>query len=508
MTPMTGRPGLAPLLAPLLPLFALLVSSPLAAQPAPGWFDPTRVDTAPLIEPVRSHHAGTFGDQDITYDVVAGEMLLSAEDGAPAATMFTTAYLRTDAGAGKNRPVLFLFNGGPGASSSPLHLGIGPVRRPADDPEGGLAPNPLSPIDTVDMVFVDPVGTGYTRLFTEDAGGAFWGITQDADAVLQLIGNWLERHDRQGDPVFLMGESYGGTRVVATAGRAESIRFSGLFLLSPALDFSAGSEVVGNNLPYIALLPSLAATAAYHGVVDAAGRSAAAIFDQAAGFALSDYAAALYQGNTIAAPDKAQMAQQLADLTGMDGDAIFEANLRIDRSDFADRLLEGQRVGRLDARVTGPIEAYRDKRPPGNDPSMAPGGEGRSSGELLDEYFTDQLGIDAGRPYRTLNLHLNGQWDWGGNGGYLPYLSVAPQLQAAMDADPDLHVWIGGGIYDLATPIMAARYVASQIDTDPARFSIRGFEGGHSTFDHEDSRRAICDDIRAFVRARTGAVTH
>lgn len=478
----------------------LLPAAPLDAQ-APAWFDPTRVDDAPLVPPVTTHHAGTYNGNDITYDAIAGEMLLHDGDGQPAATMFSTAYVRTDTDAA-DRPVLFLFNGGPGASSSPLHLGVGPMRRPADDPDGALVPNPGSPLDAVDLVFIDPVGTGYTRLLKEGAGEQFWGIETDADSVLKLIENWLEREGRQTSPVYLMGESYGGTRAAVVAARTEQVDLEGVLLLSPALDFSAGAQVVGNNLPYIALIPSMAATAAFHGVTERAGRSYQEIFDEAATFALSDYAAALYQGNTIAPDLKFRVAGTLSTLIGLPAEFVLQSNLRVARADFSDRLLgeAEMRVGRLDARAKGPIAEFKDKRPPGDDPSMAgKRGGGRSTGELLDEYFAGQLGVRFGWPYRTLNLDLNQKWDYGQKGPLKTYFSVAPQLQEAMQRDPGLRVFVGGGVFDLVTPIMAARYTVGQIDVDPARIVFAGYEGGHSVFEHEGSRAALCDDIRKFV---------
>jgi carboxypeptidase C (cathepsin A) len=481
----------------------LAFAGTLPAQPGPSWFDPTRVDDAPVAPPVRTQHAGTYHGTAITYDVVAGELLLDGADGEPAATMFSTAYLRTGENVPADRPVLFLFNGGPGASSSPLHLGIGPMRRPEDDPDGALVPNPVSPIDAVDMVFVDPVGTGYTRLLREGAGDQFWGIEPDANSVLLLIRNWLDQNGRRASPVFLMGESYGGTRAAAMAGQATDVHISGLLLLSPALDFSSGAQVVGNNLPYVFLLPSMAATAAYHGVTDRAGRSYLQIFEQAAAYAQSAYAAALYQGNTIGADEKRAVARQVAELVGLPADYVADSNLRIDMAEFSDRLLSDRelRTGRLDARATGLLAEYRDQRPPGNDPSMSGrGGGGRSTGEVLDEYFAGQLGVAIDRPYRTLNLALNSKWDFGQKApGLKTWFSVAPQLQDAMTRNPDLRVFVGGGVFDLVTPIMAARYVTSQIDADPSRFVFAGYEGGHTVFEDEAARAALCDDIREFV---------
>jgi carboxypeptidase C (cathepsin A) len=488
--------------------FCALASTGMAlAQGRPAWFDPTRVDDAPIAATVRTSHAGEFNGTAIRYDVIAGELLLNGADGEPAATMFSTAYVRTDDGVQANRPVTFLFNGGPGASSSPLHLGIGPMRRPeqpdSGDADDSLVPNPVSPVDATDMVFVDPVGTGYTRLLKEGAGEQFWGIDSDAESVLLLIKTWLEQNGRSSSPVFVMGESYGGTRAAAVAGQAKDVTISGVLLLSPALDFSSGVQVVGNNLPYMFLLPSMAATAAYHGVTEAAGRSYLDIFNDAATYAQSEYASALFQGHDIDPAHKQAVAKHLAALTGLDADYILQNNLRIDANEFRDRLLasEGIRIGRLDTRAKGLLSEYKDKRPPGDDPSMSGGsGGGRSTGEVLDEYFAEQLQVKIDRPYRTLNLDLNSKWDYGQKSGELKtWFTVVPQLQDAMQRDRHLRVFVGGGVFDLGTPIMAARYSTNQVDASPDRFMFGGYEGGHTTFEHEASRIALCNDIREFI---------
>lgn len=491
------------LLCAIIAIIGAGTAGSVAAQPASPLFDPTRVDTAPPAPLVRTRHTAEFNGGTVDYEVVTGEFVLADADGQPAATMFSTSYLRIDGVEPGNRPVLFLFNGGPGASSSPLHLGTGPVRRPPGDPDGALVTYAGSALDATDMVFVDPVGTGYSRLYREDAGEAYFGIEQDAGAVLAFMGDWLEREGRRGSPVFVMGESYGGTRAVALLARAEAIRFTGALLLSPAVDMTAGTPIVGNNLPYVFRLPSMAATAVYHGVVDAGDNSPLQVFENAAAFAQSDYAAALYQGNGLAADAKRALAAQLAALTGLPASDWLANNLRVDARRFLDALLEkdGLRVGYLDAQRTGPLAEYQDQRPPLDDPGFGSGGAGRSTGELLDEYFRDTLGTRIDRPYRTLNLHANQQWDYGQKAGLKTYYSVAPLLEQALQGDPELRIWIGGGIFDFATPVMAARYIAGQLDVAPERFVFRPYAAGHTVFDVEESRLALSADIRAFVTA-------
>lgn len=488
---------------------ALLLAWSAAAGAAPAWFAPTRVDDAPPAPEARTSHQADFNGETVAYDAVTGETVLDGEDGEPATTIFSTAYLRTNVEDPGQRPLLFAFNGGPGASSSPLHLGIGPVRRGAD--ASRLVTNGASPLDAVDLVFIDPPGTGYSRLFEEGAGETFWGVEEDADAVLAFIGRWLDAHGRRSSPVYVLGESYGATRAVMLLARAQTVSFHGALLLSAALDFTAGTPVIGNNLPYVFLLPTMAATAAYHGVTrtpDDVGE----VFERAAIFAQSDYAAALYAGGALAATERARVAQRLARLAGIPADFLLAQDLRLDGATFGDALLgdKGLRVGRLDTRITGLISEYQDKRPPGNDPSMSPGrlpgqppgkadDAGPSTGELLDGYYREHLATRIDRPYRTLNLHINSKWRYQLAGGSQFYFSVVPLLQQAMQNDEALRVFIGGGLFDMGTPLMAARYAVSQIDVPRARFTLAAYEAGHSVFDHDASREALGRDIRAFV---------
>ena len=492
-------------------LIAVTLAIPAVAfaQSGPSWFDPTLVDDSPAAPAVRTRHRGTFNDQDLAFDVVTGETVLVGEDGQAATTVFSTAYIRTDVRDATTRPVLFLFNGGPGASSSPLHLGIGPVRRPLSDRDGSLVANEHSVLDATDMVFIDPPGTGYSRLYREGAGEAFWGIEEDADAILFFINDWITRLDRRGSPIFLMGESYGGTRAVTMLARSESVRFSGAMLLSPGLDFTSGTPVVGNNLPYIFRLPSMAATAAYHGVINRGERSFEEVFEQAAKFAQTKYATALYQGNTLGNEELQQIASELAKLIGLSQEYLIAQNLRISTEEFSDALLtnQGFRTGRLDARVTGAIADYEGKRPPRNDPSMGASGRGgRGTGELLDEYFKTRLGTDINRHYRSLNLDLNSKWNYEREDAPRFYLTVVPLLEQAIKEDPDLRIFVGSGVFDLVTPVMAARFVTSQMDITRDRFTYAVYEAGHTVFDHEESRVRLGNDVRAFIAATLNAM--
>jgi carboxypeptidase C (cathepsin A) len=479
---------------------------PVAAQTQSThpWFAPTLVDDSPAAPFVRTHHNGLFNGESIEFDALTGETVLLDENGQPATTVFSTAYIRTDVHDTASRPVLFLFNGGPGASSSPLHLGVGPVRRPLSENGDALVANPSSVLDAADLVFVDPPGTGYSRLYREGAGETFWGNERDADAILFFVHDWLTREDRLDSPVFVVGESYGATRAVTMLERAGNVNFAGALLLSTTLGYRSGTADADDNLPYIVRLPSMAATAAYHGVTERRGRSIETIFAQAADYARSRYAPALKQDAAIDNADRGEIAAELAALTGLSRDYLAERDLKVSVQEFSDALLgdQGIRVGRLDARITGPIAEFRGRRPPRDDPSMGAGGSGgRSTGELLDEYFKERLNTDIHRPYRTLNLDLNSKWQYRREDAAGSDTTDVPLLERAMNRDRRLRLFVGGGIFDLITPVLAASFGVDRMAVPRHRFTFATYEAGHSVFDHEASRVKLGHDIRAFISA-------
>jgi carboxypeptidase C (cathepsin A) len=203
--------------------------------------------------------------------------------------------------------------------------------------------------------------------------------------------------------------------------------------------------------------------------------------------------------------ERRRMAKELSKLIGLDVDYLLAENLRVTSSEFWDELLAGRglRTGRLDARITGPKAELEDRRPPYNDPSMSMGGDGkRSTGELLMEYFREELDMPVDRYYRTLNLDANSKWNFKQQESFEVYFSVLPRLQEAMEADPALEIWIGGGLFDMATPVMASRYLIAQLPVATDRFTFAVYEAGHSVFDHDESRRDLGRDLRAFVTGR------
>lgn len=441
---------------------------------------------------VVTKHVGTFNGQRLRYSATVAETILEGPDGKPAASMVNTAYVREDVKERTARPVMFVFNGGPGASSSPLHMNAFGPRRIGGEPDARqLIDNPYSPLDAVDLVFVDPVGTGFSRPLPGVDGQPFWSIEGDAASVVTFIKRWLEEHRREASPLFICGESYGTTRAAQIVSSAPELPLRGVLLLS----MTGGPD--GPDMPYMITLPTFAATAAYHGKTDAAGRSPQEIFAEAMQFARTDYISALIQGESLPAAEKVRVAQELSKRIGLPADFIAERNLRISKSDFMLNLLKdrGLRIGQLDARATGALAEYADKRPPRDDPSMFVGG---STAPLVHEYFTRELKFPAQDDYRTLNLEVNSKWQFKGEAMTNP----AGLVGAAMKDRPELRVFWGAGIYDITTPLYAGRYILDHAGIPPERLVVAEFATGHTVFDGDQNLDRFTRAVRAFIAGR------
>jgi carboxypeptidase C (cathepsin A) len=345
----------------LLAAAALAAVAPASPQPAAP---ATTTTPAPRI--AVTEHAGTYNGQPLRYTATVAETFVPGADGRPAGSMITTAYIRQEVADRARRPVLFAFNGGPGASSTPLHLNALGPRRYVTAADGGrdMGDNPYSPLDAMDLVFIDPIGTGFSRPLPGADGQYFWSVTGDARSVRAFIQQWLKTNGREASPRFLCGESYGTTRAAQIVALGENLTFDGVLLLSMT------GEPAGPDLPFVMLLPTYAATAAFHGKVDPAGRSPGEIFDEALHFAQRDYVTALLQGESLPPAEKARVAAEMSKRIGLPAAFIEEKGLRISRLDFMLNLLkdEGLRTGQIDARVTGRLEDHADKKPPYDDP--------------------------------------------------------------------------------------------------------------------------------------------
>lgn len=491
----------------LRPLVAalLLLATPAAAQDAPP---PS--PKAEILPPVVSvtKHQGTFGGRRIRYTATVGETYLRAADGTPRAAIVSTSYVAEP--RDPNRPVTFLFNGGPGSGSVWLHMGaFGPKRVaiPSDARDDGAPPYPLldnpdSLLDVTDLVFIDPVGTGFSRALGETKPDEFYGITKDARSVAEFIRLWLAENKRWGSPKYLGGESYGTTRTAAVVneleGRFNDVALNGLLLISTVLDFGAGADVPGNEMSYVLNVPSMAVTALFHGKAQGAGPEALAA--EARAWASGPYLAALMEGNALAGPERAAIRRDLARFTGLGETYLEQADLRVTPDRFYKELLRdrGLTVGRLDSRYTGRDYDVAGERPD-NDPSFYGIDAGYTA--AINQHLRETLRFSPERDYQTI-ASLGGQWDWrlGGGRDNDVYVNVAPYIGRAMRENSGLRVFVGQGWYDFATPFYAAEYALTRTGFPSERIRFAYYGSGHMMYVRDDDRTALSRDIRQFIR--------
>jgi carboxypeptidase C (cathepsin A) len=519
--PVVSRAGPAPHswrcgrgIAPVSFLIAVLG---IAYLPANAWAGPAptadMVSDEPLIVPVITHHHISVNSSTIEYSATLAETPLNDAQGREQATISATMYLREGVGNVAERPVVFLFNGGPGASSSPLHFGaFGPKRFSRDaSGERVLVDNSFSLIDAADLVFIDPVGTGFSRERPGSTSGSYWTPQTDAQAVLTLIRQWLEEHHRQQSPLFIAGESYGGFRLAMMMHDATDLPIAGLILISPMLDASGSSAAVGNDQPFIFDLPTLAVAAWEHRKVERGTATLEQVYERARQFAQSDYALALQKGSTLSPAERDRLARRLARLIGLATATVAQANLRIDSQVFLETLLadQGLLVGRLDTRVTAkkPEKPINPDRPPAaNDPALGLGPSNVIKSDAIKSYMEHELGVNTKRDYLSLTLDVNFRWDWrqeavGPDGkGPIFYINATPNIAAIMKKQPKLRLLLVGGYYDLAVPLLAPRYALEHAGVPLERVEMEGFRAGHSPFDGDQNLKQGSEIVRKFVR--------
>ncbi|HEY7810403.1 MAG TPA: peptidase S10 [Allosphingosinicella sp.] len=494
----------------LLALSAAALAAPAFAQASPA-ADKKGADAAippPTVSVTR--HSGTFGGTRVSFTATASETYLKGEDGTPKASIYSTSYVKEP--RDPNRPVTFLFNGGPGSGSVWLHMGaFGPKRVaiPSDARDDGAPPfpivdNPDSLLDVTDIVFIDPVGTGFSHALGKTDPKDYWGVTADAKSVAEFIRLWLNDNGRWNSPKFLGGESYGTTRSAAVVneleGRFNDVSLNGVILISTILDFGAQANVPGNELPYVLYLPSMAAAAHHHGKAPADAGSVESFVDEARRFAIGDYASALLQGQALKGDRRADIRRRLARFTGLSEQFLEEADLRVSDSRFYKELLRdrGLTIGRLDARYTG-----RDFDNAGEEPDNDPSFYGIDAGytAAINSWVRDGLKFRSDRSYTTIGPV--GDWNWDLGGGEAKYYkNVAPYLGRALRENSGLRIFVGQGYYDFATPFFGAEYALSRtgIPADRVQFSYYG--SGHMMYVRDDDRAKLSRDIREFIGKR------
>jgi carboxypeptidase C (cathepsin A) len=491
----------------LVVVLFLLIATEVAPQSSPAVLEVEKEAKVLRDRQVASQHEVTIDGRRIRYTATAGTYVLREEDGTEKAEIFYIAYVR-DGVDSSSRPLTFSFNGGPGSSSVWLHLGLlGPQRIDmgeegnAPAPPYRVTPNPYSLLDVTDLVFIDPVMTGYSRPAPGESKEQFTGLREDVEAVGELIRLWVNRNKRWSSPKFLIGESYGTTRAAALSNwlqERHGMYLNGVMLVSSILNFQTARFDVGNDLPYILFLPTYTATAWYHGKLEPAlQKDLGATLDEVERFAIGDYTLALMRGNTLDDTARREIAAKLARYTGLGEQYVLNANLRIDIGRFVKELRRDERltVGRLDSRFTGiDLDAAGERYE--YDPSYA---EilGPYSGALKD-YVTRILGFEAEVPYEILTGRVR-PWSYADFEGR--YVNVADELRRAMTRNPALRVFVANGYYDLATPYFATEYTFNHLAFDPGyreRVTVVSYPAGHMMYIQRESLRRMREDLVAF----------
>lgn len=526
----TIRPSLTLALTACLLLVPSLGSRPEAQRPAPPAQAARPQSDAPREER-RAHeiageaeaaisetaHTIRLGGQEIRYTAHAGTLPIRLDNGDLAARMFFVAYSRTGEEPGR-RPVAFLFNGGPGSASIWLHMGsFAPVRaemaeegfQPA--PPYRLVPNEHALLDVADVVFVDAMSTGYSRTVAGVDPRQFHGVRGDLRVFGRFIREYLTHFDRWSSPKFLIGESYGSIRSAGLVGELQNthgIEINGVVLLSALLSYQTIRTAPQNDMAYVALVPTYAATAWYHKKLpaDFGSLSLEAVVDQARTFAFGEYAAALVQGHTLPEAEVRAMAKKLARFTGLSPEFVERTNLRVSASRYRKELLREQRlsVGRLDSRFTA-----IDQDAAGENPEFDPSNTALAGPYVatFSEYVRDTLKWKSDLAYPTSANVRPWSWDEFEN----QYMDMTEELRAAMTRNPFLQVLGVAGYYDLATPFGGLEYNLWHLGYDRAittRIALTYYEGGHMMYIRPSAHAKLKKDLTRFITqaTRAGAV--
>ena len=483
--------------------------TPTPATTQTGQRPQERPSPAPEEPLVVTRHEIQAGGKTLRYTATTGMMPIKNREGETEARLFFMAYTLDDGGARNRRPLTFSFNGGPGSSSVWLHLGaVGPkrVRMNADGtmpaPPFELVDNEYTWLNQSDLVFIDPVGTGYSRAARPDLAARFLSLQGDIESVGEFIRLYLTRHERWSSPLFLVGESYGTTRASALSGYLidRGIAFNGIMLVSSIMNFATTSFAAGNDLAYAQFLPSYAATAWYHKRLPAnlQSKSLKEVVAEVERWTSEEYTPALERGDRLTAQRRQEIAARLARYTGLSAEFFENSNLRVNLNLFRKELLRSEKrsVGRLDSRFKG-YDANYATDSPDYDPSEAAIRSPYTS--TFNDYVRRELGYKSDLEYYILGGGFTGQWNWGTNNNYVD-TSVA--LRNALAKNPYLKVFVACGYYDMATPFYAAEYTLHHISIDPAllrNISTGYYEAGHMMYIDDKSHARLRADIGKFI---------
>ena len=510
----------------LLTAPAVVFSQRPAAAPAAANASNAERPTKP-VPPEKSsvtEHDLSLGGKTLHYTATAGNLLIDGEDEQPNASVFYVAYTLNGITDPRTRPVTFLYNGGPGSASMWLHMGsVGPVRVVTSSPTATgsgpyeIVPNEYSLLDRSDLVFIDAVGTGYSRPVGKGIIKDFAGTDEDVRAFQKFIYRYVSLNHRWNSPKFLFGESYGTTRSAALVDALENsgMSMNGVILMSSILNYFV--QAPGSDAVFIGNLPSYAAIAWHYEKVSRKGKDQKAFLDEVRAFARGPYAEALSEGHNLPAAQFDAMAAKVAGYTGLSVTYVKEANLRVSPARFRKELLRDQRaiLGRYDARFEGTdVDAAGET--PGYDPADT-GIEGAFVTALHD-YLDRELKYTSDETYYPSGPGINQQWDHthrlgsaqpqgGGRGGQaMRDAYVAGDLADAIRKNPNLRVLSVNGLFDLATPFFITEYDLAHVELDP---KLRGniefvyYPSGHMIYLNVDALKQFKTDVSGFYTRAT-----
>jgi len=462
---------------------------------------------------VTQHHLQARGT-DFAYTATAEDVYLKDNEGKPTADFFTIAYTKDGVTRAEDRPLTFVFNGGPGSASIWLHFGlVGPrtVDMPSDAADPGAPPyrmkdNPWTILRATDIVFVDPVGTGFSKAMGEKKDKDFWGYDEDADSVAEFIRTYITIHNRWNSPKYILGESYGGIRTAMLVPRLQSrlnIGLNGLILISPAINMGTLPFFVGgNDLPFATDLPALAAVAFYHKRLPDTWPSQQALLDEVEKFAAGEYLQALFKGDTIDREEKDRIADKLHRYTGLSKAYVLNSNLRIYMPRFAKELMrdEGKSIGTLDGRYAqAEIDGAAEQ--PDSDPFDAKTGPIYVAN--FQSYLRNDLKVDLQERYVPGNDEANQNWKrpQNRNNAFAGYVDVTGGMAQGTKNNEALRIFCAAGYHDMTTSYYATEYMLHHSQIDPKRMTIKLYPGGHMMYLHQPSLEELSNDIVGFIQA-------
>lgn len=473
---------------------------------------------APVPRTAVTRHIWASGGVRVRYTAWVEDNFVDDSHGRPGASIITVAYTRDGVADPARRPVIFAFNGGPGAAGSLLNFsGIGPVRlrkRPGGEPgvrpgmpeSGRFEVNPDSVIGAADLVFIDPVSTGFSRAFPGENPQQWYSDATDAASVTQAIEHWLTVHHRWASPRYLIGESYGTERAGLMLAKDKRLHFNGVVLIGLAV------PAQGRLIPYVTSLPTMAAGAWYHHRIARNGRTVAQLFGEAERFARTDYLPALFRGSDLPAADRARIARRMAGFIGLPASLIEAKDLRIDKDTWMFDLLKDRhlRTGLLDVRVTAPLVAHEqgaiDDPALGALPKKLLGSKhltaaslGILKNPLIGDYLKHALHFPTHRQYYSIDFIANSKWT------YIPHFDTVAAVSAAMRAQPRLRLMWVQGMYDLTCPAYLARYTIDQDGIPANRLTAVLLPGPHSAYASRGTLPVFAAALRRFIASGTHA---